>query len=51
MKPVTLNFIGKLEKVLFSIIDKAAWYIFLHTQQAVQVMEFGVVRGMCHLQL
>lgn len=35
MKPVTLNFIEMLEKVVFCIIEKVAWYIFPHGQQAV----------------
>lgn len=50
MKPVTLNFIDKLEEVLFSIIEKAAWYVFLHGQPAVRVMEFsGALRNVPHV--
>lgn len=49
MKPVTLNFIDKLEEVLFSVIEKAAWAIFLPGQPEVRVMEFsGALRNVPH---
>lgn len=41
MKPVAMNLIDKLEKVLFSSTEKASWHIFLHGQKAVQVREFS----------
>lgn len=50
MKPVILNFIDKLEKVLCSVFEKTVRCIFLHGQQVALLTEFsGVLRNVPHV--
>lgn len=53
MKPITLNSIDKLEKVLSSITEEGAWCIFLPGHQAVQVTDTlsGALRNVPHVPI